>query len=51
MRVLMKAGMERNGMESIGARAKLKIVQNRLCAISNCHTITIIMLELVCFCL
>ena len=50
-RVVMKAGMERNGMELIGARAMLKIVLNRLCAISNCHTITRIMLELVCFCL
>ena len=44
----MKAGMEWNGTESIGARAKCK---NRLCTVCNYHTITRIVLELVLFCL
>ena len=48
---VMKPRMEQNGMEPIGAHAKLKIVLNRLCTVSNFHTITIIVLKLVCFCL
>ena len=39
--VLMKAGMEQNGINQ-GARQILKIVLNRLCTVSNFHTITII---------
>ena len=37
----MKAGIERNGLKQIGmCQVFLKIILNRLCTVSNFHTIT-----------